>query len=155
MQQKLDDYEYYRNYFIAHKDSSSPLVGIIDPQYGGLIQYIGFLDGMENDKKTLLLRLAPANPRIKSMDKEIETVKKNILQNIDNNRKALLKQQDSAKAHYEVAMRDFANFPELEAEYDSLSQLSDLKEKYYLEFLDKKTEFRNCFSRLCFQFCKT
>lgn len=133
--------EYYRNYFDQYQDSSRLLTGIVDDRYKSLSQNIVKLDELQTELKQLLLKLSPNNPEIINIKGQIEEVKLNLMQSILNSQQEVRKR--SAEVDTEIAryLGDYSNVPGIQAEYIRLSRLSDLKEKYYLLLLDKKSAF--------------
>ena len=132
---------YYLEYFNLNKDSSKLQIGIVDPKYAGLQGYVLALDKLQSEKQEKLLKLQPANPQILILNKQIAEVKSNIIQNIINSKTNIKQEKEELIDSYNKYLKEFQEFPDLEAEFEKLNNLSSLKEKYYLMFLDKKSSF--------------
>ncbi|HAP01403.1 MAG TPA: hypothetical protein DCQ93_05695, partial [Bacteroidetes bacterium] len=132
---------YYLDYFTQYKDSSKLLLGVVDQKYSGLFHYVDALDRLQADKREKLLKLKPANPVVINLDKQIGEVKDNIIENINNSKRNLQQEKKILNENYDKYQKDFNEFPELEAEYERLNKLSDLKEKYYLMLLDRQASY--------------
>lgn len=117
------------------------MLGIVDQKYVGLQSYVEALDKLQSDKREKLLKLKPANPQIINIDKQIDEVKTNIIQNINNSKLNISQERKELNAKYDQYITEFKEFPDLEAEFEKLNNLSSLKQKYYLMFLDKKSTF--------------
>lgn len=131
----------YMDYFTRYEDSTRLFSGIVDAQFGGLQEFVRMLDKLQADKRFLLLSKTPNNPEVINLETQINDLKVNIKENINNSLKAI---EEERKAQYEELAKytkEFNKFPELEAEYARLKKISDLKEKYYLMLLDKKSGF--------------
>lgn len=131
----------YEDYFRRYEDSTRLFSGIVDAQFPGLQEFVRMLDKLQSDKRFFLLSKTENNPEVINLDKQIEDLKLNIKENINNSLKAI---EEERKAQYEELAKythEFNKFPELEAEFARLKKISDLKEKYYLMLLDKKSGF--------------
>lgn len=138
---KKNELTFFRDFFISHYDSSSMLSGIAITNFPSIASYIQSLDALGILKKEQLLDLAPNNPKVKVLNSQIEDVKRNILNNINNSMTSLNDEIAPLEKEYDETKIKFNEYPYLESEYDSIAQLSDLKRKYYLLFLDKQIQF--------------
>jgi hypothetical protein len=133
--------EYYKKYFMQYQDSSRLLYGIVDPEYTALNENIKRLDELQTEKKEMLLKLSPNNPEVINLNQQVVEVKKNLLQSIDNSEEKLLQEGGAVNVEMKKYLGEYSSVPGIQAEYLRLSRLSDLKEKYYLLLLDKKSAF--------------
>lgn len=133
--------EYYRKYFHKYQDSSRLLTGIVDDRYQTLSHNIGKLDELQTKRKQLLLKLSQNNPEIININGQIAEVKLNLLQSILNSQEEVKQRSADIENEINRYLGDYSNVPGIQAEYVRLSRLSDLKEKYYLLLLDKKSAF--------------
>lgn len=131
----------YQTYFNMYEDSTRLFSGIVDVQFPALQDFVKVLDKLQADKRYLLLSKTDKNPEVKNLDKQIGDLKLNIKENIKNTLKSI---EEERKAQFDELAKythEFNKFPELEAEFARLKKISDLKEKYYLMLLDKKSGF--------------
>jgi capsular exopolysaccharide synthesis family protein len=133
--------EFYRKYFLQYQDSARLLTGIVDPQYQALNDNIKKLDDLQTLRKQTLLKLTPNNPELINLDQQIVEVKHNLLESISHFQSKVRQKSGEIEAEIAKYMGDYSNVPGIQAEYLRLSRLSDLKEKYYLLMLDKKSAF--------------
>jgi len=138
---ELSTLEYYRKFFLQYQDSSRLLFGIIDDQHSGLSDNIQALDHLQSQYKELSLRLTPNNPEILNLQQQITDMKHNILSSILNAEDKVNEKQKQVESETNQYLAQFASVPGIQSEYLKLSRLSDLKEKYYLLLLDKKSAF--------------
>ncbi len=131
----------YQDYFKRYEDSTRLFSGIVDGQFSALQEFVRMLDKLESDKRFILLSKTENNPEVINLVKQIGDLRLNIKENINNLLKSI---EEERKAQFEELAKytnEFNKFPELEAEYARLKKVSDLKEKYYLMLLDKKSGF--------------
>ncbi len=131
----------YQDYFKKYEDSTRLFSGIVDAQFPALQEFVKMLDKLQADKRYFLLSKTEHNPEVINLEKQISDLRLNIKENINNTLKAI---EEERKAQFDELAKythEFNKFPELEAEFARLQKVSDLKEKYYLMLLDKKSGF--------------
>ncbi|MCS6916423.1 MAG: polysaccharide biosynthesis tyrosine autokinase [Chitinophagales bacterium] len=138
---QLSALEYYRRYFLQYQDSTRLLFGIMDKEYAGLNENIQALDRLQSNLKELSVNLAPNNPMIINLRQQIAEMKNNILVSIANEQKKVLEEKKNIEREITAYLSRFSEVPGITAEYMRLRRLSDLKEKYFLLLLDKKSAF--------------
>ncbi|MCY7362478.1 MAG: polysaccharide biosynthesis tyrosine autokinase, partial [Ignavibacteria bacterium] len=109
--------------------------------FAGLLEYVRALDVLQNDKRLKLISKTINNPEILNLEKQISDVKNNINENINNSLKSIVQERVAQDNELKKYIKEFNEFPELQSEYDRLIKLSNLKEKYYMLLLDKKSGF--------------
>lgn len=131
----------YQDYFNRYEDSTRLFSGIVDVQFSALQEFVRMLDKLQADKRYFLLSKTANNPEVINIEKQIDDLKLNIKENIGNTLKANQEERKAQNEELTKYTNEFNKFPELEAEFARLRKISDLKEKYYLLLLDKKSGF--------------
>jgi capsular exopolysaccharide synthesis family protein len=112
-----------------------------DLKYNDFSNYINSLTELTKQKENLSISVAPSDPRIVNLTKQIADIKKNFISAITNAQEKLnVRKQylNTEEAKYE---KQFLDLPEKESEFARLTRLNDLKEKYYLLLLEKQSEY--------------
>lgn len=130
------------NYIESGRQLKALSVDLIDGTYVGFIAYIGQLILIENEREELLLDVTLKNIKIKYLEKQLTTIKENLLANARNARQNIEFKLQYLGVHYDVLENDFMGLPEKQAEFLRLNRLTSLKEKFFLMLKEQQTEYK-------------
>lgn len=112
-----------------------------DFKYNDFSPYLNSLLTLEKDKENLGLSVPKTDPRLASINKQIEQVKLNFKDAIINAEEKLNVRKKYLSEEQRKYENEFLQLPEIQSEYARLTRLNDLKEKYYLLLLEKQSEY--------------
>ena len=144
MQDLIQNYtqlDYFKNYFLKYQDSTNLLYGVMNESTASLNDYIRQLDDLQMKRKSMLLQLSASNPEMININDQVNDMKHNILSNIENAEEEVRAQMNDLQQQISSTTNQFAGVPGIQSQYEQLARLADLKEKYYLLLLDKKSSF--------------
>ncbi len=112
-----------------------------DLRYSDFSPYLNSLVILEKERENLGLSVPTTDPRMVSLMHQIEVVKQNFKNAIVNAEKKLQVRKDYLNSEQNKYEAEFLALPEKQSEYDRLTKLNELKEKYYLLLLEKQSEY--------------
>ena len=141
LQSDLNDLDYYKKTFLNQRDSASISLISLDQKFSNINTAIGYLHDLETTKKSLRVSLKTPHPKLQIIDQQIVEAENAIIINLNDVKNVLDYKQSLLEQEYDKYAGDLSNLPAIEEEFLKISNLSDLKEKYYLLLLDKKSEY--------------
>lgn len=136
--QKLVDWFY--DYVEKLKDLKVISSGLGN-ELGNYQIYIDDLRRLEERRDQLLQRVAPDHPEVEVLETQIDRVKSDLINNLDNITKRLDFSMESLQDQYGKYLSRILTLPEKEAEYTRLERKYKIKENYYLTLLEEQAKF--------------
>lgn len=96
---------------------------------------------LEQERNQMLMKVSADHPEVVLLEEEIERVKSDLTNNLDNIIKRLNFSMEDVNTQYSMYLGKILEMPEKEAEYARLDRKYKVKEGYYLNLLDKQAEF--------------
>lgn len=129
-----------REYIEEGKNIEAISNELIDLTYTGYTSYIKELKQKESEIKELRLSLKEDHLQIRFLRNQIEEIKVNLFENLDNAMDRLILQQKQLGQEIGDFNSKFEGISEVEAEFSQLSRVKNLMETYFMNFLKKRLE---------------
>ncbi|NHE56136.1 GumC family protein [Cyclobacterium plantarum] len=139
---ELAYYNTLKDYLVSKTGSyeeivSPSVIGISDGILGELIKN---LVALSLDRRKLLAVVRETHPDVAALDQQIERLKENIFENIEN----LIANTNSKKREYQEKLsgfdRQFSKLPQAESSYSNIFREFKLRENLYTYLLEKRAE---------------
>ncbi len=112
-----------------------------DFKFNDFSPYLNSLLSLEKEKENIGLSVPKTDPRLASINKQIDQVKINFKDAIKNAEEKLNVRKKYLTEEQKKYETEFLGLPEIQSEFARLTRLNDLKEKYYLLLLEKQSEY--------------
>ncbi len=112
-----------------------------DLKYSDFSPYLNSLVSLEKQRENIGLSVPASDPRMVSLEKQIDVVKVNFKNAIFNAEKKLEVRKNYLISEQDKYEGEFLELPEKQSEFERLTRLNELKEKYYLLLLEKQSEY--------------
>lgn len=141
IQTRLQNLTRLKNYFEANKDSSTfiapSFIGMSDATLATLIQE---LTTLSNERQQLISTNQLRNPRLRTLDANIATIKNVISENISFNLSAAQNEFEEANRRLNEMSREIAQLPQTQRQLVGLEREFNINDAVYSSLLDKRIQ---------------
>lgn len=131
----------YMQYLLLNIDSPALLMPPVYTDLQTISSFVSDFNALKTRYNDMLLSYGNNNPKLLIAARQIEASKKELIKNLTSQQNLQNTYASDAQQKLTEAKSALNDLPLTEAEYNKLSRLSDLKEKYYMILLDKQSEF--------------
>ncbi len=133
--------QWLKSYLVKGENLTVNTPLTLSKSFSSFSEYISRLNDLQEEKDQLLLSVNENVPSIKLLEGQISTVKNMLLESIDDAIESNTAKNRLLKDQLLDYEKDLLTLPDKEAEFVRLRRLNDIKEKFYLLLLDKRSEF--------------
>ena len=138
---RLRYYDYLTDYIRNGKGGSDLVVpasiGIEDPLLNSLM---GKMVELQLNREELSRNTNQENPYLQGVDAQLADLRKNIVENVDNQKRNILLDQKKLGGEIQELERKIRTLPAAEREYVNIKRLYDLSEGLYVFLMQKRAE---------------
>ncbi len=132
--------QWFYDYLDDIKNMREISFGLVSQNFGELGSNLSKYRALEFEKQELLLRVTPGHPEIKYLEQQIESIKNDLSNDIENVIRRLDFSLSNLSAQEAVILASLFELPEKENEYQKIKQKLDKLEGYVNRLLDLKAE---------------
>jgi len=140
LENKKRSIQWFEDYIASGKSLTALSANVLG-NYTDFSVPVQNLVDLEQEKRELLVGLTENHIRIQFLNKQIEAARQDLLSAIANARQTTENELQRLNQRYRDLEKEYYNLPEKEAELLRLSRITDLKQKYYLQFKEKQLEY--------------
>lgn len=127
--------------YVEELDDIKVISSGLGNELGNYQSTVDQLRDLETERDALLQKVSADHPEVVILEVEIERVKSDLTNNLDNMLKRLDFSMEEVNSQYAKYLAKVLEMPEKEAEYTRLDRKYKVKEGYYLNLLDRQAEF--------------
>jgi tyrosine-protein kinase Etk/Wzc len=131
----------YMQYLLLNIDSPALLMPPVYTDLESISSFVTDFNALKTRYNDMRLSYGNDNLKLQIAGKQIEDSKKEVVKNLTAQQNLQNTYAADDQQKLTAAKAALNDLPLTEAEYNKLSRLSDLKEKYYMILLDKQSEF--------------